>query len=382
MDFKKCLLAVGVMLFSSASLAAADNTVTLLKNLTNASAPSGFEGPVRDIILPIWQRYITGVKVDGVGNVLGLLPGEAKTPRILLMSHMDEVGFLIRGITEDGFLEVEPLGTIPDQASYAQRWVTQTVKGRVVGYNGMESGHIVPKTGETPLLLSRNTHIDVGATNEADAVFRLGLRPGLAMAPDTQFEELNGSGRYLAKAIDDRAGVALVTDYLERYAAQKRPNLTAVTATVQEELGLRGARVIYNEFKPDVVINLEACIAGDHPLNLAPKATYPALGKGPCIYVYERSMMPNNKLVDWIAKIASENNIPFQYATAVNYGQDGSVLQGEGEGMPVVNIGIPVRYAHQQSGIMQRSDYDAALQLLNAIMKNLDEKQVKIIRSF
>lgn len=381
-------LLAGLMVLNVASnaTAAPDPKTELIERLSNAHAAPGSEENIRNIIVPIWQKNLTNLKVDKIGNVLGLLPNGSSTPKILVMSHMDEVGFLVRNITDDGFVQVEPLGGWRNQVVYAQRWKIATKTGFVTGYSGNESGHIVPRQGQSSHTMSeeqntaREMVLDVGAKTRKEAEKKFGLRPGLAITPDTAFTKLNGTNRYLGKAFDDRAGVALATNLIEFFTKTTHPNNVAIAATVQEEVGLRGANVIANEYEPDVVLNIEACIAGDHPLMSTPKETvFPALGKGPCLYVYERTMVPNNKLIDWVSDVAKDHNIPFQYATAINYGQDGSVLQQSNLGAAVINIGIPVRYAHQEAGVMDRADYDNTLRLVELIVKSLDEKEVKLI---
>lgn len=372
-------------LFSATTFA--DETTSLLQSLSNATGAPSFENPVRQIIYPIWKQHLSNVKVDNVGDVFGLLPGNINFPKILIMAHMDEVGFLVRDITKNGFIQVEPLGGWRDQVVYAQRWIIMTKKGPIIGYSGNESKHIVPNSDQatntsaaTALNSAREMTIDIGARSKEDAMTQFGVRPGLPITPDTQFTVLNNTNRYLGKGFDDRAGLALATELIKKTSNTTHSNQIAFAATVQEEVGLRGAHVIANMYKPDVVLNIEACIAGDYPLTATPSdTTYPALGKGPCLYVYERSMLPSNNLVDWIVTLASKNKIPYQFATAINYGQDGSVLQQSNEGAAVINIGIPVRYAHQQAGVIERSDYDATLKLLEVILQNLDEKQLKIV---
>ncbi len=384
--YKKYLLSC-CLLAPSLVFAGVDNTEALLQSLSNAPAASGFEGTVRAVLSPVWKKNLNAFKVDGIGNMVGVLPGNAGTPKVLLMAHMDEVGFLIRDINKDGFIQVEPLGGWRDQVAYAQRWKIMTRNGYVIGYSGEESSHIVPQAGQTAnasaatsLHPAREMYIDVGAHSREEAMNKYGLRPGLPVTPDTSFSVLNGSGRYLGKGFDDRVGLALLTELIEKLHGSTHPNEVIAVATVQEEVGLRGAHVIGNSIKPNVVINVEACIAGDHPFNATPaNATYPSLGKGPCVYVYERSMLPNNELVEWVSSLAMKNKISIQYATAPNYGQDGSALQQSGEGMPVIVIGVPVRYAHQQAGVIERSDYDSALKLLELMLKNLDGAQVKLM---
>ena len=356
----------------------ADDTFNLLQSLVNANGAPGFEKPVRQVLQTRWQQAFTNVKIDGMGNMLADLAGTSATPKVLLMAHLDEVGFLIRDIRRDGFVEVEPVGGWRDQSVYSQRWIIQTAKGPVLGYTGIESGHMVAQAGQVTkpandvMFAAREMTLDVGATSRTDAIARLGLRPGLPITPAGSFSSLNGGSRYIGKAFDDRLGLAVITQAAEAVRAS-HPNQILLAATTQEEVGLRGAQVIYNQIKPDVVINIEACVAGDFPRYAAPPSTtYPALGHGPCLYTMDRSMIANNALMEWVIKTAQTKHIPYQFAAGLNYGQDGSALQLRG-GMPVINIGIPMRYAHQEAGVMDRGDYDATLKLLTALLTELNQ---------
>ncbi len=362
------------------SYAFADDTFNFLQNLVNANGAPGFEKPVRRVLQARWQTAFNNLKIDGMGNLLADLPGTSATPKVLLMAHLDEVGFLIRDIRKDGFVEVEPVGGWRDQSVYSQRWIIQTTKGPVLGYTGIESGHMVAHAGQVTkpaddvMFAAREMTLDVGATSRSDAMTRLGLRPGLPITPAGSFSSLNGGTRYIGKAFDDRLGLAAITQAAEAVHSS-HPNQILLAATTQEEVGLRGAHVVYNQFKPDVVLNIEACVTGDFPRYAAPvSTTYPALGHGPCLYTIDRTMIPDNDLMEWIIKVAQANHIPYQFAAGLNYGQDGSALQMSGSGMAVINIGIPIRYAHQEAGVMDRSDYDATVKLLVALLQNLNQQ--------
>lgn len=358
---------------------APDTTVPLLKELTDANAAPGFEGPVRDILRREWQSLVKDLRTDGIGNLLGSIPGAG--PRVLLMAHMDEVGFMVRYIDANGFVFFHPIGTNIDQAVLTQRFTIMTPRGPVVGYTGVKSPHIVPAEERNSMVQVADMFLDIGAKSREEAE-KLGVRPGLPMTYRTQFEVLNGGTRYLAKAFDDRVGCAMLTQLLKRFQTAAHPNVLQVAATVQEELGSRGAQVIYEQTKPDIVVNLEIGVAGDFPLRVSPKLSQEALGKGATVFIFQGDMIPNNKLVEWVAQLARVENIPIQFSAVSTYGQDGSALQRAGSSMPVINIGVPTRYAHSQSGVIDRADYDAALKLVTKMIEKLSAAELKAIASF
>jgi putative aminopeptidase FrvX len=366
----------------SATAAQPDSVVRLLAELTNAHGAPGFEGPVRNILRREWQGLLSDVRTDGLGNLLGALRGSADDPRVLLMAHMDEVGFLVRHIDDNGFVYFNPVGGYFDQSVLTQRMAILTPRGVVVGYTGMKSGHILRPAERTQMVPIENMFIDIGAKSRQEATETLGVRPGLPVVYHTEFEVLNGTGRYLAKAWDDRVGLAVITEALKQLKGSSHPNNVQVAATVQEEIGLRGAEVVQASTRPDIVINLEIGIASDFPLMTSPALSQEKLGLGPSVFVFDNSMIPNNNFVEWIIKTARAGQIPLQFESVSGYGEDGAALQKSASGIPAVNIGIPTRYGHSQSGVIDRADFDNAVKLIVQMVRGLSASEVKAIRDF
>ncbi|MEO8681089.1 MAG: M42 family metallopeptidase [Vicinamibacterales bacterium] len=360
-----------------------DGVVRLLEELTNAPGAPGFEGPVRNILRREWQGLLAELHTDGLGNLLGTLRGQSAGPRVLLMAHMDEVGFLVRYIDDNGFIYFHGVGGYFDQSVLTQRMAIMTPKGMVLGYTGMKSGHIVRPSERTQMVPVDDMFIDVGARSRQEAVETFGIRPGLPIVYHTTFEVLNGTGRYLAKAWDDRVGLAVITEALKQLKTTgSHPNTIQVAATVQEENGLRGASVIQASTSPDIIINLEIGIASDFPLLTSPKLSQGVLGKGPSVFVFDGSMIPSNNYIDWITKVARDGGIPVQFESVTGYGEDGAMLQKSATGIPAVNLGIPTRYGHSQSGVIDRMDFDNTVKLIVQMVQRLSAAEVKAIRDF
>jgi len=358
-----------------------DATEKLIAELTNANGAPGFEGPIRDILRRQWQGLLTDLHADGMGNLTGTLPGSSDGPRVLLMAHMDEVGFLVRYIDERGFIYFNAVGGYFDQSVLTQRMTIMTPNGPVSGYTGFKSGHILLPEERSRMVPLQDMFIDIGARSREEAMEKFGVRPGLPITYRTDFEVLNGTSRYLAKAIDDRALLAIATEALQHLKTATHPNTVVMAATVQEEIG-RGASVVYAGTKPDIVINLEVGIAGDFPLMTSPKLSQEVLGKGPSIFVFDGSMVPNNKLVEWTLKLARDNGIPVQFESVTGYGEDAAALQKSGQGLPAINLGLPTRYAHSQSSVMDRADYDNLLKLVVQMIQKLSAAEVRAIQQF
>ncbi len=373
--------AIFLLSFIAVSLSQADETEKLLEELTNAHGVSGFEGPVRDILRREWKDLLTDLHADGLGNLIGSLPGSSDSPRVLLMAHMDEVGFLVRHIDENGYLYIHNVGGYFDQSVLTQRLSILTARGEVLGYTGMKSGHILRPDERDRMIPLQDMFVDVGASSRAEAE-AMGLRPGLPVAYATKFEVLNGTRRYLAKAWDDRVGLAVITEALRQLQSRSHPNNLQVAATVQEEIGLRGASVVTATTSPDIVINLEIGIASDFPLLTSKALSQEELGKGAGIFVFDGSMIPNHNYIEWILRLADENTIPVQFESVTGYGEDAAMIQKSARGVPAVNIGIPTRYGHSQSGVIDRADYDHTVALVIKMIERLTAAEVASLRKF
>ncbi|KTD75579.1 M42 family metallopeptidase [Legionella waltersii] len=362
------------------SLASAASEMPLLSTLTEIPGASGYEKPVRTLMQNQWQPYLSESKIDGMGNLIGQFKNQPKGPKLLFMAHLDETGFMVESITPDGFLKVVPLGGIANSVLYAQRWNVSTTKGVVLAYSGMDSPHLL---GDKKMLSSPDINVmflDIGAENKEQAQSEFGIRPGLQVTPISEFSQLS-KNRFLAKALDDRIGLAAITESLGSIKQKSIPNQLYLAATAQEEVGMRGASTVYNSTHPDVVINVEVGIADDYPMLLADRKGRLFLGKGPSLFVYDRSMIPNQELINWIMELANKNNIPLQLEVEPGYGEDASKLQVSGDGVPAVNIGIPIRYAHQHAGIFDKRDYDNAVKLLSLIAENLTQDVVDKLKT-
>lgn len=369
----------GVLLVLNLHSLHAVTPLPLLAKLTNTPAVSGYEKPIRELIKAQWSAALPQLEVDGMGNLIGHTASPS-TPRLLLMAHMDETGFMVESITDDGFVKVVPVGGIATAVIYAQRWHIAGDKHPITGYSGMDSPHLL---GDKKMLGSPDISflfLDVGAENKDDAVKRFGIRPGLAVTPVSEFTALSDT-RFLAKALDDRIGLAAISEVLQSVKNNKPAYQLFAAATVQEEVGMRGASTVYQATKPDVVINVEVGIADDYPSLIAERKNTIFLGKGPSIFVYDRSMIPNQALVNWVRDIAAKNHIPVQLEVEMGYGEDGSKLQMSGKGVPAINIGIPVRYAHQHAGVFDKRDYNQAVRLLTLLVENFNQDIAKQIKN-
>jgi len=350
-----------------------DATEQLFKELTEAPGVPGYESKVRAII----RRHlepVAKIQRDKLGSIIGVKPGTADSPRVMLAGHMDEVGFMVSLITDDGFIRFVPLGGWWEQVMLAQRVVIKTSAGDVFGLLGAKPPHLLEREEAKKLVEKKDMYIDIGATS-ADEVKGCGVRPGDPIIPVCPFTMLAPGKTYMAKAWDDRVGCALFIQALECLKDKEHPNAVYGVGTVQEEVGVRGAKTSVYNVNPDVAIILEVDIAGDVP-GIKPEESAIKLGKGPSLLLYDARMIPNLRLRDFVISVAEENKIPLQFSTMRGGATDGSVIHLHNEGVPTVVISVPTRHIHSHAGILHRDDYDHALDLLVRLIVRLDESTV------
>lgn len=370
---------ISVLLLSLAPpLSAQDRTVSLLERLSNAFGPSGFEEPVRKIMIEEMKPYATALRFDGMGSIIA--EQGTSGPRIMVDAHMDELGGMIRRVTPNGFLTMQMLGGWFDQALVDQRWVILGSKGRVYAVTGMRDVHVAPTEERTRVFPRESIFLDVGAKS-AEEVRDMGIEPGDPVAPDAPFRVLNGTQNYLGKAWDDRVGCAAVIEVMRRLQHEPHANHIFYAITTQEEIGLRGAHAAADVIKADIGIALEGGVVGDTPVG-HPEETQERLGAGPGLFLFDTSELPNRKLVAFVKQTAAASNISLQLDLVSGYGDDSAEIQKSNGGIPTVNLVIPLRYTHAHNGIMNRQDFDHEVDLLASMLEHLDASTVQKIRDF
>ena len=356
-------------------------TNELLEELTNAYGPSGFEGPVRDIMRRELGPLSDHIEVDGIGSLIARKDGTSDSPRIMIAAHMDEVGLMVKYVTDEGYIKFQTLGGWLDSAMVGQRWVILTQKGPVHGITGMKTVHVMTPEERTAGFKRDDMFLDVGAKNKEHAEVLLGIRPGDPIAPDSKFEALNGSDYLLGKAWDDRIGLAIMIEVMRSIQESPIQGTLFAVSTVQEEVGLRGAKTSSFLVNPDIGINIESGVAADYP-GITQDEAQERLGNGPGIFLHDTTMLPNLKLRDLVIDVSEENNIPLQFEVLAGYGEDGAEMQRAFGGAPVVNISVPVRYLHTHNGVIHRRDIDQTGQLVTKLVQRLDHDTVGRIARF
>lgn len=350
-----------------------DQTAEFLKEITEASGVSGYEGDVRAIL----RRYLEGaaqIEQDKMGSFIGRHQGSGERPRVMLAGHMDEIGFMVTLLTKEGFVKFVQLGGWWDQVLLGHRVSIKTSKGDVIGVLGAKPPHLLDAEERKKVVEKKDMYIDVGARSEEE-LREMGVRPGDPIIPVSEFTVMSNPRFYLSKAFDNRVGCALAAQALERLAGDGHPNTIYAVGTVQEEVGVRGAKTSSFAINPDVGIVLEVDIAGDVP-GIKPEESNVKMGGGPTLLVYDARMIPNLALRDLVITTAEELGIPLQFSSMPGGATDGAQIHMHNEGVPTVVIGVPTRHIHSHNAILCRDDYDQALALIVAVVKKLDADTV------
>lgn len=353
-----------------------EKALDLLKRMTEAFGPSGFEREVIILAKGYMEPYTDGIVTDKLGTITFVAKGSAEKPRVLLAGHVDEIGFVISSITEEGYLTFNPLGGWWSQVLLGQRVTVRTPKGDVDGVIAAKPPHVLPQEERKKLVELKDMFIDIGATSREEAEAS-GVKIGDPAVPRSSFSLIQGGKVAMGKAFDDRIGAFVLMEAIRRIKEQDitHPNTIYGAATVQEEVGLRGAQTISHIVDPDVAIVLEVDIAGDIP-GIKPRDAQSKMGKGPALSTFDRSMIPNQPLKEFIIEVARQAQIPLQLTQMYGGATDAGRIHISRAGCPTAVISVPTRHIHSHIGLLSLKDTENAIRLSIELLKRLNEETV------
>ena len=354
-----------------------EKALKLLKTLCESFGPSGFEREPARIVKNNIQSYVDEVTQDKLGSVIFKRRGETDRPRVLIAGHIDEVGFVISGIEEKtGFLTFNPIGGWWDQVLLTQRVVIRTQKGDIPGVIAAKPPHLIPQEELQKVVKKTNMFIDIGVSSKREAE-ETGVRIGDPVVPWSPFSIIVNGRVAMGKAFDDRIGAFIAMEVARRLKEGNisHPNTVFGAATVQEEVGLRGATTVAHVVDPDVAIILEVDIAGDVP-GIKPHEAPAKMGKGPSILTFDSSMIPNQPLKNFVIKTAEEIGIPYQLSQVSRGGTDAGKIHLSRAGCPSIVISVPTRHIHSHVGLLSLEDTENTVKLTMELVKRLNRELV------
>ncbi|MBT3338663.1 MAG: M42 family peptidase [Anaerolineae bacterium] len=343
--------------------------LTLLEKLTNTVAVSGDEGAIRKIVRAEVENLADEIKTDTMGNLLVTKRGKGRNRlKVMLAAHMDEIGFMLVNEEGSGLFQFETIGGIdPHQLAGKQVLVGRE---NVPGVIGAAPIHLVGAGQQNSTIQVGALRIDVGPGKPN---VKVGDRATFA----TKFLRIGESVR--AKALDDRLGVAILIELLKNAPT----NIDLLAAfTVQEELGLRGAKIAAHALDPDLALAIDSTPAYDLPMHDdSENIRYNTkLGEGPAIYTVDGRTLSDPRIVRWLSKTGDAKKIPYQYRQPGSGGTDAGSIHLSRAGIPSGSVSVPGRYAHTAMGLCRISDWENTLNLLHAALNDLSPKILKEIR--
>lgn len=336
-----------------------------LEQLSNASGVSGNEEAVRELILDRIKPHIDEYKIDALGNLIAIKHARRsrtrRALRVMLDAHMDEVGLLIVQADKDGYLRFKKVGSIDDRVLLSK--VVQIGKDRVPGVIGYKPVHLLKADERARIPEVDTLTIDIGCKTDGEALGA--VKTGDFATFATTFEEF-GEGLVKGKALDDRAGCAALVELLD----DKYPFDVYAAFTVQEEIGLRGARAAAYFIEPDIAFAIETTVCDDSPKERDESPTT-RLGHGPAISVMDRSHIADKRLLNLLFDTARAEGIPYQIKQPLIGSTDAGRIHLSRGGVPSVSIATPARYIHSPAAVMSLSDYENKVDLLRHALPKL-----------
>ncbi|MBY7143201.1 M42 family metallopeptidase [Virgibacillus sp. NKC19-3] len=354
-----------------------DETLTMLKDLTDARGIPGNEKEARDAMERYIKPYADEIFTDNLGSLIAKKTGTKNGPKIMIAGHLDEIGFMVTRIDDNGFVYFQTVGGWWNQVMLAQRVTIMGKNGDVTGVIGSKPPHVLSAEERKKPVDIKEMFIDIGASSKEEAA-EFGVIPGNAVVPYFEFTPLKNEKMLLAKAWDNRIGIAIAIEVLKQLKDVDHPNIVYGVGTIQEEVGLRGAKTSAHAIEPDIGFGVDVGIAGDTP-GISDKDAASKLGKGPQIILYDASMISHKGVREFIVNTADEHEIPYQYATMAGGGTDSGSIHLTANGVPSLSITIATRYIHTHAAILHRDDFENAVKLIVEAIKKLDKDTVKDI---
>ena len=344
----------------------------IYRDLFDLEATSGYEKKVQVYMRNFMEKFPNyTIETDHLGSIFAVKKAkDPLAPVVMVAGHMDEVGLMVVRITEMGMLKMNPLGGLNGEVFVSQVLNVHTKKGVIKGVVGAIPPHLKKEqnTSLTELIL------DIGASSK-DEVKAMGVELGNMILFPNPFTYTANPNRLIAKAIDNRYGCGLALEAIEAFHDHELPFTVVIGATVQEEVGLRGAETSVNMFNPDVFLALDAS-----PVNDAlDKEAMGGLGKGFLLRMYDPKNVMHQGSMDWYIKLAQKHKIPFQYFVSMG-GTDAAKALDLNAGVIATTIGLPARYIHSTAAMMDVRDLKAAKKMLFTILSSLTPEMIQTLK--
>ena len=343
----------------------------LYEKLVNMNGIAGHERQVRNFVREELEKVSDEIIQDKLGSVFGVNKGTEDGPVIMIAGHMDEVGAMVTKITKEGFIKMIPIGGLDPKVMYSQNVnIVINDEKTIMGVIGAIPPHLT--TGGSKELSFDDLLLDVGANSKEDAE-AMGIQLGQQIVPVNNYYVMENGNRIVSKAWDNRFGVGMALEIMKEIKGKDHPNTVIGGATVQEEVGLRGAKTASQMVKPDLFIAVDVSPVGDF-LGEGNNLAFGKLGEGFLIRFYDPRCIMHEGIRGYFDKLAAEKNIKCQYFLSRG-GTDAAEAQYSGA--IATTVGLPGRYIHTTAAIIDVRDVEAVKEMLLAIIYNFDKKALE-----
>ncbi len=348
-----------------------------LKEITEARGISGDEKEASRVMKKYLEGYADSFDYDNLGSLIASKKGNDDL-RVMLSGHIDEVGFIVSFIEDSGFLRISPVGGWWAHVLPSQKVSVKTLDDKVYyGVIGSIPPHGMKPEVRNKVMELKDLYVDLGVKNKQE-VLDLGINVGDSVIPYTEFMVMNNPDYVCSKAFDDRIGAAIVVEVMRNLKDKKHPNTLYSVGSVQEEVGLRGARTATYKVKPDVAIAIDVSMSHDLPSSDKGESK---LGAGVALSLMDSSVIANRGLLKVLRDICKEKNIPFTYDSLVAGGTDSGEINKSFDGVVNMTLSIPCRYFHSHNSIVSLTDYHACIDLLTEFVLRLDKNLLEEIKN-
>lgn len=345
------------------------SNLELLDKISSAAGISGYEDEVSDIVKSEYQKLNLKYYQDGIGSVVGEKCTDENGPKVMIAAHMDEVGFIVKSIDEQGFIRLQPIGSWWSHMLPGQWFKVVNRKGeQFFGLMGSRATHGLPQDLRSKTMDISELYLDMGVENKQQLV-DLGIEEGNMVVPMPHFQIMNHTDRVVNKAFDDRVGTYIMIEVAKALENKKHTPLYLAN-TVQEEPGLRGARTATDCVRPDICFAIDTTLAGDTPLD----SNICRLGDGVVLSMIDSNSIAPRKLVAYVEDICKKYDIKHQYAVFNKGGTDSGNIHKTNAGVINMTLSIPIRYMHTNSSMISMEDVENCIILLTKLVEEINDE--------
>jgi len=345
-----------------------DKKLNLLKKLTDANGVPGNETQVRNIMKNELENIADSIKTGKLGSFIAFKKSNKNSPKVMIDGHMDEVGMMVKKIDDNGFIKFQTLGGWWGHVMLGQEFnITTEQKNIITGIIGSTPPHLLENGSRDKVIKPDKMFLDIGVKNKEEAEF-LGIKIGDMITPKSEFKQLGNLNYLKAKAFDNRIGCGIGVEVMKNFKDYCPVDLYTV-GSVQEEVGLRGAKTTASKIKPDVAFVVDLTFSGDTPglSDIEPK-----LGDGPVIVLMDATHIGNKNLKNLAVNMAEKLGLNYKFEIMNKGGTDAGRIHMVGEGIPTLGLAIASRYMHSHNTIIHYEDYKNLIKLLTEMCKNIN----------